>query len=107
MKTPFEILNIPEDADDRQVKKAYLEAVRRYPPEQKPQQFKRIRQAYEQIATMKDRLSYMLFDTTFPEPHEIAECLLEARGDNQRNIEEKFKDILKSSITVAAKRFDL
>ncbi len=71
MKTPFDILDVPEDSDDRTVKKAYLQMVKRYPPERFSTEFQRIRTAYELIKTRKDRLRYVLFDTTLPTTEEL------------------------------------
>lgn len=61
MKTPFEVLEIAEDADDETIKKAYLRKVRDYPPERDGEAFQRIRKAYELIQTDKDRIQYSLF----------------------------------------------
>jgi curved DNA-binding protein CbpA len=82
MKTPYEILEVKEDADDAGIKKAYLGMVRRYPPERCPDDFQRIYRAYEQVRTSEDRLSYRLFHCTLPEPADIAALLLQK--DKQR-----------------------
>ena len=58
MKTPYQILEVKEDADDAGIKKAYLAMVRRYPPERFPDDFQRIYRAYELLKTVEDRLSY-------------------------------------------------
>ncbi len=107
MKTPFEILGVPEDADDRQIKKAYLDAVRRYPPEQHPKRFHKIREAYERIATEKARIGYMLFDISLPDPAEIVDALMTARGRKQGRANEKIMDLLDRSADACCKRFDL
>ena len=80
MKTPFEILDIPEDSNDKAVKKAYLQMVKRYPPERFPADFQRIRTSYEQIRTQKDRLRFSLFDTTLPG---MEEMMLDIRTSGQ------------------------
>ncbi len=107
MKTPFEILGIAEDADDRQIKKAYLEAVRRYPPERYPEQFQRVRAAFEQIATEKARVGYMLFDTTLPEPEEIVDRLLRQRRLRPVALRENLRDLLGESVNDCCRNFDL
>ena len=61
MKTPYEILEVADDADDETVKKAYLKKVREYPPERNVEAFQRIRDAFEQIKTDKQRRRYRLF----------------------------------------------
>lgn len=60
METPYEILEVAEDAGDEAIKKAYLRKVREFPPEQQ-EAFQRIREAYEYIATDKQRRQYRLF----------------------------------------------
>ncbi len=67
MLTPFEILEIPENAIDDVIKKAYLKKVRAYPPEQSPEKFQQIRDAFEKIKTEKMRLSYQLFQLEKPD----------------------------------------
>lgn len=93
MKTPFEILGVDETADDQLIKKAYLAEVRRFPPERFPEEFKRIREAYEKISTAKARLRYLLFDTRVPAVEEIAGLLLDATA-KKRPAEEKFRALL-------------
>ncbi len=78
MITPYETLEVAEDAGDSQVKKAYLGMVRRYPPERFPDDFQRIYRAYELIKTEDDRLAYRLFHCALPTPAEIAGLLLQS-----------------------------
>ncbi len=79
MKTPYEILDVPEESSDSEIKKAYLAKVRQYPPERFPEMFQQIRQAYELIRTESERLSYKLFHTSLPEPVAIAEIILKKK----------------------------
>ena len=58
---PFLVLGLPEDADDAAIRKAYLELVRRYPPEAHPQEFQAIADAYRAIAEANDRAERLLF----------------------------------------------
>ncbi|MCB2182409.1 MAG: J domain-containing protein [Desulfobulbaceae bacterium] len=94
MKTPYQILRIKEDADDASVKKAYLAAVKQFPPERFPEQFQKVREAYEKIGTEKDRLRYALFDTSMPDPLEIAELLLQDGTKKRRLNEKQFRKLL-------------
>ncbi len=80
MKTPFEILETPEDSDDKSIKKAYLQMVKRYPPERFPAEFQRVRVAYERVKTLKDRLRFAVFNTTLPE---VEELILDIRASRQ------------------------
>ncbi len=107
MKTQFEILEVPEDADDGQIKKAYLDAVRRYPPERYPEQFQRIRAAFELVATEKDRLRYMLFDTSLPDVEEIVGVFLESRDRKPLQVKDNLRELLVEGINDYCKNFDL
>lgn len=77
MNIPYETLEVKDSADDTEIKKAYLHMVRRYPPERFPDDFQRIRRAYELIKTEEDRLSYRLFHSELPDPADIAALLLQ------------------------------
>jgi len=44
-----ELLGVPADAGEEQVRAAYLEQVRLHPPDRDPEAFERIRDAYEQL----------------------------------------------------------
>lgn len=58
---PFEILNLPETANDEAVLAAYLKQVRNCPPDKNPEQFEKIRSAYETIQDERKRAQYALF----------------------------------------------
>ena len=94
MKTPYEILEVAEGADDAAIKKAYLGMVRRYPPERFPDDFQQSYRAYELIKTEGDRLAYRLFHAVLPAPAEIAALLLRtARGKDIPTAEEFQKQL--------------
>jgi curved DNA-binding protein CbpA len=59
---PYEILGIKRESDDASVRSAYLELVRRYPPERHPEKFKQISTAYNALKDEKSRLKYYLFN---------------------------------------------
>ncbi len=44
---PYEVLGVARDADARAVKAAYFALVREFPPETHPEDFQRLREAYE------------------------------------------------------------
>ena len=54
----YEVLGIDRAADERAVKKAYFALVRKFPPETHPEEFKRIREAYEVLANPQSRADY-------------------------------------------------
>jgi curved DNA-binding protein CbpA len=62
MTDPFQVLELPPDADDVAIRARYLELVRRWPPEQAPERFAAVRAAYEQVRDRDARLRHRLFD---------------------------------------------
>jgi len=59
---PYQLLGIPEDSEeDDAIRNAWLEAVRRFPPEKAPEQFSRIREAYELIRDREARFRLRTF----------------------------------------------
>ena len=53
---PYRVLGIPEEIeDDEAIRNAWLEGVRRFPPEKAPEQFARIRESYEMIRDRESR----------------------------------------------------
>jgi DnaJ-class molecular chaperone len=59
---PYLVLGIPEDTDDDDViRNAWLEGVRRFPPEKEPERFARNRQAYEMIRDREARFRLWTF----------------------------------------------
>ena len=66
---PYEVLGIAPDVPDDAVKKAYLAQVREHPPERAPQEFKRIRAAYDALKAPEKRLQVdMVRPQVWPEP---------------------------------------
>ncbi len=57
-KTLYEVLGVDKSADERAVKKAYFALVRKFPPETHPEEFKRIREAYEVLSNPQSRADY-------------------------------------------------
>lgn len=49
MNTYFKILGLEENADKQQIKRAYFKMIRKYPPEIAPEEFKKIREAYDYL----------------------------------------------------------
>lgn len=107
MKTPYEILEVAEEADDALIKKAYLGMVRRYPPERFPDDFQRIYRAYELIKTDRDRLSYRLFHCTLPAPAEIAALLLGPMSNRKLPTREEFQRQLAGDLKMFCKELIL
>jgi len=61
--------------NDKMVKDAYLQKVHQFPPEQYPEKFRKIREAYELLKDEKARLAYSLFYTETPENNAVLSTL--------------------------------
>ena len=59
---PYDILDVTNEATDDEIRKAYLELVRKFPPDTCPEQFKKIREAYSFIENETARIKYYLFN---------------------------------------------
>lgn len=97
MKTPFEILELDESAEDEAIKKAYLAKVRDFPPERDGQAFQLIRQAYECIQTEKERIRYKLFNRDIPDV-----SLLTAKALLAKDIQRPDSRIMTAALAEAA-----
>lgn len=61
MKTPYQILEVAEQATDAEIKQAYLQKVKQFPPDHHHEQFQLVQQAYEAIKDLENRTKYALF----------------------------------------------
>lgn len=52
---PYQVLGLDPGVGESTIKRAYLQLVRQHPPEQQPEEFKRIRAAYEQLKDARAR----------------------------------------------------
>jgi len=64
MQDPYILLGIKEKVTDEDVQTAYHRCLRQYPPEECPQEFAAISEAYEHIRTERDRIIRNLFGDT-------------------------------------------
>ncbi len=89
----YQRLAIEEDASHDEVRKAYRALLRRYPPERFPEEFKRIREAYETLSDPEARQEY---DTrpnpAVVEPLRRAMAAMEAK--DYAGAERNFKRVL-------------
>lgn len=67
---PYDVLGLPRRASPREIKRAYFDLVRQYPPETAPDAFKLIRTAYEKLQSDKARAETDLFLFQPPPPWE-------------------------------------
>lgn len=58
---PYLTLGVPETTTDEDVRRAYLLKIRMHPPEQHPDEFQRVCEAYELIKTDPARTRLRLF----------------------------------------------
>ncbi len=65
---PYAVLGVMRGASLREVKRAYFDLVRQYPPEQHPDVFKIIRAAYEKLRTAEVKAETDLFLFRPPAP---------------------------------------
>ena len=58
-----EVLGITENATDEEIRAAYLRNVKEHPPERSPEEFERIRDAYDTLRDPRKRARDMLFSS--------------------------------------------
>ena len=57
---PQNILGVSQDADAGEIRTAYLNKIKEYPPERCPQEFERVRDAYKILSDSRRRTRVML-----------------------------------------------
>jgi curved DNA-binding protein CbpA len=62
MADPYSILGLPPESVDETIRRRYLHLVKQFSPEQHPDKFAAIRQAYENLRDLNTRLRYRLFE---------------------------------------------
>jgi len=65
---PYAVLGLMRGASAHEIKRAYFDLVRQYPPEEKPDAFKVIRTAYEKLRSAEARAETDLFLFQPPDP---------------------------------------
>lgn len=79
-RNPYNVLGVGPDADDEQIRAAYLAKLKQFPPDRAPAEFEQIWDAYELLRDRRQRARYKLFAVN---PEAPLESLLEGR-ENQR-----------------------
>jgi len=97
MRTPFEILGIPEEATDQEIRRAYLAKVREYPPEREPDRFQEIRTAFEAVKDRRARLKHQLFHHELPDIGALLESHFRAH-ESRRPDEKLLLRVLAASL---------
>jgi curved DNA-binding protein CbpA len=61
VRDPYGVLGIDRQASEAEIKRAYFQMVRQFPPEREPEKFRDIRTAYEQLRDPESRARMALF----------------------------------------------
>ena len=89
-KKDYTVLGLPENADEKAIKRAYFKLVRQFSPEKDPERFQEIREAYENLTSgKKDNISELMLEVP-DEPYakKIIKWMQEAMlaGDSRRMV---------------------
>jgi curved DNA-binding protein CbpA len=97
---PFEILSVDPSCDDTVIRNKYLDLVRKYSPEQYPEQFAKINHAYEMLKDHERRLQYAFFPPNSEERSPIEVLIDHYRHKKDRTplAEDKLKTFLQQCI---------
>ena len=60
---PYLILGVAPEADDQQIRRAYLAGIKEATPDTHPERFQELSRAYESIKDESSRLNFYLFNT--------------------------------------------
>jgi len=97
MQTPYEILGVVVDANDADIKQAYLQQVKNNPPDRDQEKFQQIHDAYTSIKDHKSRVSHDLFSIPNSNFNTVLDQVLQTKQAITIN-SESFKKILSVSI---------
>ncbi|MBF0369354.1 MAG: DnaJ domain-containing protein [Magnetococcales bacterium] len=92
MIDPYQILQVPANTDDEEVRQAYLAQLRLYPPEHHPERFRQIREAFELLASERNRRDFSLFQTASPDLHPLVQHLLKQKSNPEPMTAEVFSN---------------
>jgi hypothetical protein len=65
---PNEILGVPSNASEEEIRVAWLAKVKEFPPDRSPAEFERIRDAYDTLRDPRKRAKAMLLSMDFGGP---------------------------------------
>jgi DnaJ-class molecular chaperone len=80
-ENPQKILGVPRDAGPGEIRTAYLNKIKEYPPEKFPTEFERVRDAYTMLSDARYRTSLMLRSA---DPEASMETLLDDQQQNRQ-----------------------
>jgi len=67
---PWSVLGVSPEANDEQVRAAYVQKVKEFPPDRAGPQFEKIRDAYEQLKDPYRRAKYLILGANADRPLE-------------------------------------
>ncbi len=88
---PYAVLGVPRTASAREIKRAYFDLVRQYPPEEQADNFKLIRAAYEKLRTVDAKAETDLF--LFQPPYDWEARKRRSRLDLEIHVEDIWADL--------------
>ncbi|HEV3344318.1 MAG TPA: hypothetical protein VG125_28340 [Pirellulales bacterium] len=107
---PFQLLGVPRDVPPRDLKRAYTRLIRTYKPEHAPEEFRRIREAYdavrqfvEMFGTLRQAAPSAAFESGDASP-DVAARPRESRGSDQaarpvgKSLNEQLEECWQSAI---------
>ena len=80
-QNPQNILGVPQDAKAGEIRTAYLNKIKEYPPEKFPAEFERVRDAYTILSDVRYRTRLMLQSA---DPEASLETLLDNQKQNRK-----------------------
>lgn len=98
MESYYDILNVDRTASEKEIKKAYARLLRKFPPETHPEEFKKIRKAYEVLSDMKKREHYNMIDRTNNWELEVEDK--EVEGTGRKNQDKFYLDKSEADTTI-------
>ncbi|MBZ5623619.1 MAG: J domain-containing protein [Acidobacteriia bacterium] len=78
---PYQVLGIPPEAGDEEIRAAYLRKVKEYPPDRAAREFEKVRDAYEILHDPRRRTRHLLLSA---DPKLPLVALLEGRASERR-----------------------
>jgi curved DNA-binding protein CbpA len=78
---PRQVLAVAPDAGDEEIRAAYLQKVKEFPPDRSPRDFERVRDAYEMLRDPRRRTRTMLLAVN---PKQPLASLLEGQASARR-----------------------
>lgn len=78
---PYQILGIPAESGDEEIRAAYLRKVKEFPPDHAPREFEKVRDAYDLLRDPRRRTRHLLLSA---DPNQPLPSLLEGHANERR-----------------------